>query len=181
MKKVIYHQILVILAIIYSNSACNSASQNTFSLKEQKPIRDFVKAYHEYNKTEWQDTSHVFLMFANTNINKSQYYIRANRGTSFIEKNPPFTCFEVDSLLIFLYAGLEKTFSMPENPICLLSSDTQPLVYDPPMWCMTIVADSILIDKTPPLADREEATDQPKAIRERIKFIPPKSAKHAKY
>ena len=44
------------------------------------------------------------------------------------------------------------------------------------MWCMTIVADSILIDKTPPLADREEATDQPK-IREHIKFIPPKSTK----
>ena len=177
MKKVIYCQILVILAIIYGNSACNSASQNTFSLKEQKPIRDFVKAYHEYNKTEWQDTTPIFLMFANTNINKTQYYIRANRGTSFIEKNPPSTCFEVDSLLIFLYTGLEKTFSMPENPICHLSKDREPLVYDPPTLCMTILGDSILIDNTPPLADREEATDQPKPIREHIKFIPPKSTK----
>ena len=177
MKKVIYCQILVILAIIYGNWSCNSASQSPFSLKEQKPIRDFVKAYHEYNKTEWQDTTPIFLMFASTNINKSQYYIRANRGASFIEKNPPFTCFEVDSLLIFLYTGLEKTFSMPENPICHLSKDREPLVYDPPTWCMTILGDSILIDKTPPLADREEATDQPKPIREHIKFIPPKSTK----
>ena len=42
---------------------------------------------------------------------------------------------------------------------------------------MTIVEDSILIDKTPPLADREEATEQPKPIRVHIKFIPAKSAK----
>ena len=86
MKKEIYYQILVILAIIYGNWSCNSVTQSPFSLKEQKPIRDFVKAYYEYNRTEWQDTTPIFLMFANTNINKTQYYIRANRGTALIEK-----------------------------------------------------------------------------------------------
>lgn len=178
MKKRIYCQIIGILTIIYSNWTCNLNSQSTFSLKEQKPIRDFVKSYHEFNKVEWQDTTHVFLMFVNTNFKKSQYYIRGNRGTSSIEKNPPLTCFEVDSLIIFLYMGLEKTFSMPDNPVCHLPSDKQPLVYDPRTWRMTIVGDSIQIDKNPSLSDLEEATDQPKLIQKHIKFIPPKQSQN---
>lgn len=177
MKEKIYLLFFVLIFLSCNESKVNQEKALFPITCKQSYFDNFVKTYKDHIES-LGDTSNIYVLFVDTKFKISKFYLMSVKSTYLIEDNFPLTYFKVDESFVFVYTGLEKNFLVNSlnkeefRDIVNGIKNSNPVVYNPKIWCLKVSNDSTFIDKNP---SSEEIIEGTNILLEskKIKFIPP--------